>query len=526
MWEQFFFENAHFAIHLFAALSFFAVFWLYLDAWKDNKLKGSLACLIGFLLLSLSFFLRAAFLESSILTTSFFGASETTAVYLLLRNIGYILIIFGVLADKFQPRPTYASQVVFTSGISAFSILQFCTPVLAIVTGVIYLLKSTIGLERHLRPISITFFVLGMSEIFALRTVFQDTQNVDIYNLVAPFGPMWIAEHFFIFLASFMLARWVFGYLLKQFEPQLFMILSSLVLTLFLIITVAFTGLLLKNIEDQTLNELRSDVAVLKYSLDSKSVESISDAQVIAQNISVIDALKNDDRATLNLLTEQFLLSKKESTLIIVNESGQVVARGEDREKTGDSVSSDRLVVRALLGESVANFVSSDGLISPTISIRAAAPIKDNDKIIGAVMLGTNIDNAFVADIRLATGLEVSLYGDNIISATTLLALDNKSPLVGITEQDEKIRKVVLLSGEGYESGVVIAGRLYFASYLPLLDVDKNPIGMLFVGRPQISVLQTASRSIELTFGITVALLIASILPSFLIARYISNQLK
>lgn len=529
MWTQFLFENAYFAIHLFAALTFFAVFWLYFDAWKEKKQMHDGVRLLGFLLLSVSFLLKSTFLESSILENSMLGGAQTTTAYLILRNVGYLLLIVGALADKLQPRPkdSPASNIILVLPVVTltFSIFQVLPSVMALVIAILYFIKARVGLEAHVKPVALSFFILAIAETLGLATLFRVSQHVSVFNVVAPFGPIWILENSILLLSSIVLARWVFGYLLKQFEPQLFMILSFLTLVIFLTTTIAFTGLLLKNIQSEALTRLGSDVKVLRYALDSKRTESVSDAEVIAQNPVIVAALKNNDRQTLSTLSEQFLLSKKETTLIVVNSDGQVVARGEDREKTGDSLSSDRLVSRALNGESSSTAVSKDGVLSPTLSIRGAAPIKDNEKVIGAVMLGTNIDNAFVTGIKKATGLEASLYGDTILSATTLLALDGKSPLIGIKEENPEVKKNVLQESKNYESGVSIGGTLYFASYLPFLDVDNNPIGMLFVGRPQITVLQAASKSIEMTFVVTAVLLLFSIIPSYLISRYISKQL-
>jgi hypothetical protein len=47
---------------------------------------------------------------------------------------------------------------------------------------------------------------------------------------------------------------------------------------------------------------------------------------------------------------------------------------------------------------------------------------------------------------------------------------------------------------------------------------------MLFAGEPQIALLQTASRSIELTFLVSAVLTIASIIPAFAVARYLAAQ--
>ena len=128
--------------------------------------------------------------------------------------------------------------------------------------------------------------------------------------------------------------------------------------------------------------------------------------------------------------------------------------------------------------------------------------------------------------MKKATGLEASIYGDNKISATTLIGSDGKTRLNGISEENKNIKSKVLGKGEAYEGGISFANVPYYASYLPLKDIDNNPVGMLFVGSRQIGVLQTAARSIELTFIIAAFLLVFSVIPAIIISKYISRQLE
>ena len=141
-------------------------------------------------------------------------------------------------------------------------------------------------------------------------------------------------------------------------------------------------------------------------------------------------------------------------------------------------------------------------------------------------MTGTLIDNAFVDGLKNATGLETSIYADNQISATTLVSVDNKSRLIGIKEEDPKIKTQVLDKAESYTGSIDIINTPYFATYLPLLDVDDNPVGMLFVGKPQTEVLALAGQAIELTYLVVIALLILSLVPAYFVSRAIVKQLK
>jgi hypothetical protein len=531
MWTQFILENAHFAINLFAALVFFSVFWLYYDAWKGNRKLKEGVCAVGFLILSVSFVLHSLALESSILEAPLIAQGTNSWLQLIMRIVGYTTILISIVTEKLQPRPNSSEGasafLVIPFVVTPLVVLQCIPPVLAFLITLFYLRRAIIGLESHIKPVSIAFALFTITEVLSLGELFRTTQNVELYSFVAPFGPLWIAEHILLFIASILLARWVFGYLLKQFQTQLFIILSVLILSIFLSITIAFTYLLLRNIENETQTQLTSDVKVLEFALDSRREENRSNAQMIAENPDVREAIKEIDKAKLGDLAERFLLAKESSILVITDENGQILAQGEDREKVGGSLSNAVLIKRALLGESLGTVSSQEGVLSPNIMLAGSAPIFSDDKktIIGAVMSGVSLDNAFVDGIKKATGLEASLYGDAILSATTLLTSDGKTRLTGIEEKNTQIRRTVLTDADVYAGETLLGDTSYVSSYLPLKDVDKNPVGMIFVGRPQSSVLQAAAKSIELTFIVAALLLVVSIVPSLLISRYLSKQL-
>jgi hypothetical protein len=333
MWSQFILQNAHFALNLFAALVLFAVFWLYFDAWKEHKKSRDIPRLVGYLLLSVSFIIHASFVESSVIASTFIPASVHEILLAVFRISGYALLLINLGIDPIESVPGAkrsvpgAMAVMPVAVISATLLPQVLFPVLAAGIAFLYLRRATVGLESHLKPVALSFFFLSASELVSLASWYRGGQSVAVYELSAPFGPLWIAEHVLLLVAVFIIGRWVFGYLLKQFETQLFMILTTLTLLIFLVTTVSFTGLLVKNIQDETLSALSTNVKVLRYAIDSKRSEVVADAGVLAQNPLMIEALSAGDRNTLFAVAQSFLLAKKESTLVIANESGQVLVR-------------------------------------------------------------------------------------------------------------------------------------------------------------------------------------------------------
>src|SRR5258705_12510526 len=133
---QFFLQNAHFALNLFAALIFFAAAWLYFDAWLIRKgFKESLK-IAGLFLLCLSFVAHATILEQTILSTPVSGEDVIASLDLFLRIVGYILLCAGLISDPLQKKPdevrsempSPAAGVVPGMGLGSYALIL--TPIL------------------------------------------------------------------------------------------------------------------------------------------------------------------------------------------------------------------------------------------------------------------------------------------------------------------------------------------------------------------------------------------------------------
>jgi methyl-accepting chemotaxis protein len=323
------------------------------------------------------------------------------------------------------------------------------------------------------------------------------------------------------------LGRWVWRYLTERFLSQLFMTFTSIILAVFLITTVSFTYLLLGNVQNDALNNLATATNVLDYALNSKEAETRADAESIASSPSIATAITKKDHNALAAQTANFLKNKQLSSLVVTTADAQVLLRAEDPSRWGDSISSDTLVRRALIGTQSSTVVSQSGVLAPVISIRSVIPVRDGaHHIVGTISAAITIDNAFVDGLKHATGLDTAVYSGDVRSATTLTAPDGTSRWIGVKESNAAVQQTVLKQGKTYKGPLTILNRQYLAVYAPLKDSDGATVGMLFIGQPEISILQTATYLISLTFIVSVALLALAIVPAYLLARQISKQLE
>jgi hypothetical protein len=535
---QFLGQNLHFAISLFAALVFFAVFWLYFDAWLGGKRKKNKGILnpAGFLLVSLSFVVQATVIDQSALGQSVFG-NANGSISTVLRLIGFIIIIIAQVTDPLQAVPMVKSledelaKRPTTSATPALAVgsswgFVYALPLGALTIAVLYWRRATKGLEHHLRPVALAFALFFGFELLSLAGLARNTTNPNLYNLVKAFGPLWMASYIFLLAGSLVLGRWVWHYLTERFMSQLFMILTSSVLIIFLLTTVSFTSLLMRNVQNDTLDNLQTASNVLSYALDSKKAQTGANAEVIAQNPLIAQAISSKDHKALVSLTSGFLQAKKQSTLDITDSAGRVLLRAQDPEHWGDSVSSDTLVRRALIGRATSSLSSTEGVLAPIVYIKSSVPVLASDgSPIGTVTFSLIADSTLVDGIKNATGLDSAIYSNNVLSATTFLAPDGKSRLIGVKTNNGQINNKVLKQGQVFKGELNILNRPYLAVYSPLKDADNSVVGMLFIGQPQVALLKTAARSIELTFLVSVILLVAAIIPAYFVAKYLARQL-
>ncbi len=542
---QFIAQNLHFAIGLFAGLVFFAVFWLYFDAWLGlgHRTDRSILKWGGFVLVSLSFLVDATIIEQVNFGQSIFG-DTAGLVGSIMRLVGYICIILSELLDPLQKKPENkgmaadgtplastdnspkASYVIGISASNGFG-AAFALPIASFAIAALYWRRATTGIERHLRPVAFAFGFLFLYEVLSLASVLRSTDNPTLFGIVQAFGPVWIAAHVALFCGAIALGRWVWKYLTERFLSQIFMTFVSVVLAVFLLTTVSFTFLLLRNIQDDALGNLATATNVLQYALDSRKATTQANAESVAADPTIIAALQAKNHKKLADLTNTFLETKRQSSLVITTAEGQVLLRAEDPDRWGDSISSDTLLRRALIGTTSSTVDSQSGVLAPVVSIRSIVPVRDAaNNIVGTVSVSTVIDNAFVDGIKRATGLDSAVYSGNVRAATTFTGPDGVSRWIGVKETSSAVQTTVLKDGQTYKGQLDILNRQYLAVYAPLRDADKAVIGMLFIGQPQIATLQTTSYLVRLTFIVSVILLAVAILPAYMIARHITKQLE
>ena len=515
-----FFNTGHFALSIFTAFVFFAAALLFLDSWQlDKHKKTQLLRSVGFFLLALASALHATSINASLLIT----------VLQVLKVFGLILILISLVKEPILHKPGKGKLAIFFPlSLPAFSLslipLSF---VLMLYIAIWYFRRLTEGLDKQLKSASIAFFLLSLGEFLRISSAWAATSNVFWSKLLADYSLIWNLERLFEGAGIVILALWVFGYIRFRLQIELFVVTFASTLIIFLATTFFFTFILLKNLEGDALSHLKTDVNVLQYALDRLELETLSHARAVAQDSDFKQAFTSDS-AELYTITSNFMLLQNTNFLDVASSSGEIVIRAEDKERKGDNVSHDPTIKSALTGVPLATIVSKEGITHPQVLVKAAVPIRKENSanVQGVVATGFVIDSAFVDEVKDITGLDAAVFGGNKRAATTFVAPDGKSRFVGTLETNKNILKKVLEKGEVYVGSSNVLNQPYYTAYAPLKTYGGKPIGMLYVGKPQVSLYKTAQKSIELTFLGSVILMILSIIPAYFLARYMREHLE
>ncbi len=540
MWLQFFAQNFQFAVSILACLTFVAVSWLYFDSWKNARKFKELFRWTGFLVLGLSYLLQGSIVELSFSDPLFAISSYDFVNYV--RIVGYTLVVISLLKDPLMKTPNSEgisesmfskpedpvvkshkkSHAIFATG----SLSYFLVPTLSLGVAVLYWIRATKGLERHLKPIAIAFSFIFLSDVFAIASRARDTTNPALFDYVQAFGYFWFASYIFLLIGIALLGRWIWGYLVKRFFSQFVMLFMLIAVSIFIVTSLSFTGLLLRNVRSSVIDNLENTTSVLQFALDTKVEKAAASAKLLSNDKALIEALAVDDRETLLQVTDEYLGNNKLTDFYIVNAFGQVLVRGQDPDAWGDSLSSDPFVRRSLIGDELAGVVADEGILAPSLFVRGSTPVRAADStIVGVIVASIQLDSAFLEGIQQSDQIDASLFAENTLSATTIGDEDGQVRAIGSQIANAALEEAVLVRAETYEGATEINQIRYNTVNTPILDYDNVPVGILSIADKESNILKIASKSIELSFLFQSILVIVLIAPIAYISKKIEDQI-
>ncbi|SME87878.1 methyl-accepting chemotaxis protein [Desulfovibrio gilichinskyi] len=252
---------------------------------------------------------------------------------------------------------------------------------------------------------------------------------------------------------------------------------------------------------------------VVEHDIENRSKAFLEKAILIAQEAELTDAIKAGDKDNLSQVLKRMMTETESDFVTVTDANGKVIARGHS-DNFGDSATNQETVIKALNGQSCFGIVKGKEVV---FTLRATAPIKNNNEIIGTISIGISLSDAkFVDSIKGYTDLEVTVFNGNTREMTTIINSGKRA--VGTKIKNPEVIQTVIDEGKIFLARNNILGVEYQTAYWPIKNLNGKNIGMWFIGMPVETMIksQNAVRnssliiiSIVLPFIILIAWLIA-----------------
>lgn len=287
-------------------------------------------------------------------------------------------------------------------------------------------------------------------------------------------------------------------------------------LSLLMLVAVVASVMTTRGIRAEAYKRLDNDVAVTSHTFEYFAQDALLSAQMVASNprVAHFAAEKGQfDRATVGEILD--LLPRKQLVRIYDADGHLLAKSGPD----GSSPQSEAGISLALADQPVTGVepTGNDGL-----AVRGIAPVHLDGQVVGAVMVGTMLDQAFVDQMKHITGLEVGIAGGNSRNTRWLTHTLPGGSLAFPMGVVSRLRA----SGQVIKDHASLGGRDYLAAFAPLFGDYGEYVGVLFIGEPQAPLRSLVGRAQMLIFVLVLigAVIVTAI--ATLLSRTITDPIR
>lgn len=488
-------NNLHFALEMFGALAFLMVSWLAFDALAIRRDTLTASRAFGFLFLTIwQVFLAFQFQDERL---------QYLGVFFFIAGLAVVVLNLFLEAPVDRPEfklvlPPMASMAFTINSVVAilFSIITF--------TSFHQYYKET---KVAIRPFALGFLFLTIGYALAL---FNDT---DTYNL------LWVVQHSFQFLGFCFVIWWVWQYLQLRIREELVMIFVSIALFISTSATLAFSMINGVRIQALTTENLNTNAKLFDLTLANLKESVLSRVSLVAKNDKVVQAFGLDGTLLSEEMMAELSANMSLRSLVLIDRAGGVVASAFSY-KIGQDMSADDVVKDALLGRSIVTTSSGE---NEGFLIKAAVPVYVDGRVMGAVIAGFPLDDAFIDNINRITNLQLSVYfGDTVVASTDFG--NASSDRIGSKETNQDVLRKVLIDGQPLTVSTNINSKGYIASYVPIFDYKNKAVGMISVAKSHYDILDISNQTNRLTLVIILMIMLVSIAPFYYLTKRLSDE--
>jgi len=302
-------------------------------------------------------------------------------------------------------------------------------------------------------------------------------------------------------LAFVYLGLWAWNFVKVRVFLRTYVVFISMVILVSTVGALIFTLFTFKVIENNNLELMLKGAETESVIMSDRANIAMFIARIISEDDDILGNVQSSAFGPANDNLEKYLESAEVDIIRIYNIFGEVTVSPSDPRDRGRVFAEDDLVAFAINDrKQTRSFDTAPGVLADYIIARAIRPLVVDDVVIGAVEVGYKFDNAFVDFSKERTDLDVTIYTDNMISATTIKTLDEVSRFVGSEESRNDILNTVLVDGETFTTTIDRFGEIYYMAYSPVRDVNGEIIGMVAVGTPTYLLIDAMRQRLVTTF--------------------------
>jgi len=326
--------------------------------------------------------------------------------------------------------------------------------------------------------------------------------NVWLVKQTLDYSPMWLFNIVVTFLLGVSIIRGVRPFI--QTRGTLRLIFSFIIFNVVIASAsaVIFSSLLLNVVQQNQFTVAEQQTKVQKLIIDERLRSGQVLASSLAQETSVQKAIAAGDYEGLRKTITGLIGSTKPDVLRLYNPYGEIVWSYLNPGEVTSVKSDDQYVAYSLSQrKSMQTLGTVPGVLAPQLESRSFYPVIINtQQTLGLLEVAYLYDNAFVDSIKKRTGSDVTIFVGDIRAATTLTTSDGVSRWIGSRETNPVIVEDVIKKGK---SGVAVLdqlGRYYYAGFLPLRNVNDEPIAMLSILNPAATIIEETRQRMIITY--------------------------
>jgi hypothetical protein len=345
------------------------------------------------------------------------------------------------------------------------------------------------------------FSALLIKEIAGALFRLPESNIVLLRKLTLEYSLTWTISVMATIVAFMLLAIWAWDFIKVRIFLRTYVILITVVLLVTTFGFLVFTLFVFKIVENNNLDLMLKGAETEAVIIEDRANTALFISKIIATDEFLLKNIETGNYAGIINDAEGYLQDTGVDILRIYNIFGEVTASPSDTRDRGRVVNDDPFLTYSLTKRKVIkSFDSEPGVLSNYIVTRGIHPIILNNTVVGAIEAGYKFDNAFVDFSKEKTNLDVTIYTNAKISATTIKTLDGVSRFIGSDETGKDITKNVLTEGRNYTTSINRFGELYYSAFTPIRDINGKIIGMVSVGTPTFELIEETRQQLISTF--------------------------